>query len=69
MNGSTVPEVIGSTCDHRACSAPIRVHVRLTAGELGFCMHHWVSVEDGIVASGGFVSASPVDSVLIGAGV
>lgn len=63
MNGTTVPDIIGSHCDHRACSAPVRVHVRLTAGELGFCMHHWVAVEDAMVATTTFVSASPVDGV------
>lgn len=66
MNGTTVlPEqIIGTTCDHRACTASVRVHVRLTTGELGFCMHHWVSVEEAIVATTAFVSASPVQDLV-----
>jgi len=66
MDGSTVPEVIGSHCDHRACSAPVRVVVSLTAGELGFCMHHWVGVEDAMVDSPAFIAASPTGSSLVG---
>ena len=65
---SDTTDIIGSYCDHGACSAPVRVHVRLAGGELGFCMHHWVAVEDAMVATPSFVAASPVDRVLSGAG-
>ena len=65
MNATTVlPEIIGTTCDHRACTASVRVHVRLTTGELAFCMHHWVSVEEAIVATPAFLSASPAQDLL-----
>jgi hypothetical protein len=64
MDGSTVPEVIGTHCDHRGCSAPIRVFVHLTSGELGFCMHHWVSVEEAVVDSGAFVKAEAIEREL-----
>lgn len=64
MNGTVAPDLIGTTCDHRSCSAAVRVHARLTVGELGFCMHHWVHVEEAMVATPSFVSASPVDTLL-----
>lgn len=59
MSTATLTEVIGTHCDHRACTAPVRVAVRFTAGDLGFCMHHWIAVEDRVVETPSFVSAAP----------
>jgi hypothetical protein len=59
MDGSTVPTVMGVHCDHRGCTAPVRVTARFTSGELSFCMHHWVSLEELAVASPAYLHAVP----------
>lgn len=61
MSTATATQVIGSHCDHRGCTAPVRVSVRFVAGDLAFCMHHWVGMEEAVIAAPSFVSAAPAE--------